>query len=211
MISVTGKVCLAKFFNKFQTTLPIKILSKEFQLQNIPSECSVGFNREVPFQALLFRQPNSEISSEKWTCTETGKDECSASFMNSSFLSQIVAFSSEGNYELESEISINDVTKTSSSKIGVDAKVIPHVQIKYFPSQPINVIESNEIVVTVMNLIPKCIVFWNLMPGEGYAGFKEGVDIENLKDMGMIFIKDVEEQFLQELVDYDNNTLSKAS
>lgn len=187
----------------------MKILKKEFQLQNAPSECSVGISREIPFLALLYRQPNAEISSEKWSCVGHGKEECSASFMNSSFLSQMVMFSSEGNYDLLSEISINDVTKYSSSKVGVDAKVIPHVQIKYFPSQPVNIIETTEVIVTVLNLIPKCVVFWNLISGDGFADFKEGVDIENLTNMGLIFIKDFEEHFLQELVDYDNNTISK--
>lgn len=126
-----------------------------------------------------------------------------------SFLTKSMTFSVEGNYELVSEISFNNSTKTSTSKIEVNPKVIPHVQIKYFPIQPINVMEANEVVVTVLNLVPKCIAFWNLMYGDGFAGFKEGVDVGNFVNMGMTFIKDFEEHFLQELVDYDNNTLSK--
>lgn len=186
-------------------------MSKEFQLQITPSECSVGIQREVPFQSVIFRQPGGfeEKAVEKWACSQTGKEKCSASFTGSSLLTQTVMFNIEGNYELLSEVSINDVSKTSASKVLVDPKVIPHVQIKFLPTQPINVIEANEFVVTVLNLIPKCVAYWNLMATEGFAGFVEGVDGENFVNMGMIVIKDFEEQFLQELVDYDNNTLSK--
>lgn len=157
----------------------------------------------------MYRQPNAEVSSEKWTCLETGQDECSASFINSTTSSQLMMFSSEGNYELQSEVSINNVTKTSISKIGVNGKIIPNVQVKYFPPQPFNIMESLEIVVTVLNLVPKCFAYWNILEKEGFATFKAGVESENFINMGMIFIKDFEEYFLQELVDYDNNTLSK--
>lgn len=190
-----------------QATTPVNILSKEFQLENAPSACSVGTNREIPFQALISRQPNSETTSVKWSCSHAGSD-CSQNFINTSGLSQIVSFAAEGNYELQSEVSIIGVSKTSSTKIAVDAKVIPHVQIKYFPSQPINVMQSNEIVMTVLNLIPKCLAYWNVVAGDGLADFKSGAE-GNLTDMGYTFVKDFEEYFLQELVDYDNNTLSK--
>lgn len=171
----------------------------------------MGIQREILFQSVVFRQSGGfeERASEKWTCSETGKEECSASFLSSSLLMQTVMFNNEGNYELFSEVSFNDVGKSSISKVLVDPKVIPHVQIKFLPTQPINVNEANEIVVTVLNLIPKCIAYWNLMTEEGFAGFKEGVDGENFVNMGMLVIKDFEEHFLQELVDYDNNTLSK--
>lgn len=186
-------------------------MSKEFQLQIMPSECSVGIQQEIPFQSVVFRQPGEfeEKAVESWTCSEMGKEECSASFIGSSLLTQTVMFNNVGNYELLSEVSVNDVSKNSISKVFVDPKVIPHVQIKFLPTQPINVNEANEFVVTVLNLIPKCVAYWNLMAGEGFAGFKEGVDEESFVNMGMVVIKDFEVHFLQELVDYDNNTLSK--
>jgi hypothetical protein len=49
------------------------------------------------------------------------------------------------------------------------------------------------------------------MSGDGFADFKEGVDRSNLVDIGKTVVKDFEEYFLQELVDYDNNTISKVS
>jgi hypothetical protein len=118
-------------------------------------------------------------------------------------------FASEGNYEILSEISFENFAKNSSSKVSVNSKIIPHVQIKFFPPQPINVVESIQIVVTVLNLVPKCIGFWNIVSGEGFGKFREGAEGGEFVDMGMIVIKDFEEYFLQELVDYDNNTISK--
>lgn len=185
----------------------MKILAREFQLQNEPSESLVGTNREIPFDAMISRRPNSEINFVKWTCTHDGVD-CLGSLADVSILNQFVTFSKEGRYELQSEVSINDVTKSSLTKVEVDAKVIPHMQMKYFPSQPINVMKPTEIVMTVLNLIPKCVAYWNVVAGGEFADFKEGID-GNFTNMGFVVIKDFEEYFLQELVDYDNNTLSK--
>lgn len=182
----------------------MNIVAKEFQLQNAPLQCSVGPGREVPFQAMIYRQPNSEIQSISWSCSQ----DCSESFTNSSVLNQLVTFSKEGSFELQSMVTINQVTKLSTTKVAVDIEVIPLVQIKYLPSQPLNVMKANEVVVTVLNLIPKCFAYWNIMAGEGFAAFKTGVD-GNFTDMGYTVIKNFEEYFLQELVDYDNSTLSK--
>lgn len=186
--------------------MPVKILAKEFQLQVAPSECLVG-GREIPFQALLTRESSSAAASIKWSCTKDGVD-CSESLGNQSMLSQLASFSEEGSYEIIAEMTINKVSKSASSKVNVNAKVIPHVQIKYFPSQPVNVMQPIEIVVTVLNLIPKCVAYWNIVPGDGFAGFRKGSE-GNLTNMGMTVINDFEEYFLQELVDYDNSTLSK--
>lgn len=187
--------------------MPVKILAKEFQVQIAPSDCLVGTGREIPFQALISRESITAVSSANWACSKDETD-CSDNFAKSSMLSQIISFTENGNYELKSEVSINQVTKSASSKVSVDTKVIPHVQLKYFPLQPIDVTKPIEIVVTVLNLVPKCTAFWNLISGDGFANFKNGSE-ENLTNIGLIFIKDFEEYFLQELVDYDNNTLSK--
>lgn len=120
----------------------------------------------------------------------------------------MMIFSNEGSYELLSEVTIKEVSKSSTTQIDVDKKVIPHVQLKYFPVQPISVTKSNEIVVTILNLIPKCFTYWNILTDDGFSDFKEDAE-GNFTDMGFTFIKDFEEYFLQELVDYDNNTLSK--
>lgn len=167
----------------------------------------VGTGREIPFQALVSRQPNDDINVVKWTCSHDGND-CSENFMNSSILTQLATFPNEGSYELQSEVTINDVTSSSSSKVNVKAKVIPHVQIKFFPSQPVNVMQPNTIVMTVLNLVPRCLAFWNIVAGDGFAEFKSGSE-GNLTDIGLTVIKDFDEYFLQELVDYDNNTVSK--
>lgn len=167
----------------------------------------VGTGREIPFQVLISRESATAVESSKWTCSKDGLD-CLENFVNTSLLNQQISFSEDGSYELKSEFSIYDVTKSVSSKVGVDKKVIPHVQLKYIPPQPVNVMTSIEIVVTVLNLIPKCVAYWNLVHDEGFAMFKSGSE-GNFTNMGMIVIKDFEEYFLQELVDYDNNTLSK--
>lgn len=187
-----------------KATMPVKILSKDFEVQIIPSECLVGISREIPFQALISRQPNAEVETVKWTC----EADCPETLSNSSGLSQHVIFSADGSIELRSEISINEIKKSSVSKVQVDAKVIPHVQIKYFPTQPINVRKSSSIVVTILNLIPKCMAYWNVVNGEGFAELRSDAE-GNFTNIGFTFIKDFEEYFLQELVDYDNNTISK--
>ena len=187
--------------------MPIKILAKDFQLQIAPSECLVGIGRDIPFQAIISHESMTAEPTAIWTCSRDGTD-CSENFANSSMLSQIISFTENGIYELKSEISIYEVTKSATSKVTIDTKVIPHVQLKYFPKQPVDVTKPIEIVVTVLNLVPKCIAFWNVLSGDGLAGFKNGSE-ENLTNLGLIFIKDFEENFLQELIDYDNNTLSK--
>lgn len=190
-----------------KATLPVKILAKDFEVQITPSECSVGMNQEIQFQALISRHPNVEVESIKWTCSRNGTD-CSEILTNSSGLSQQVVFLADGIFELRSEISINGVQKSSVSKVQVNSQVIPHVQIKYFPVQPINVKQSNLIVVTILNLIPKCIAYWNVVFGDGFPELRSNAE-GNFTNIGFTFIKDFKEYFLQELVDYDNNTISK--
>lgn len=185
----------------------MKVLAKDFDVQITPSECLVGVGQEIPFQALISRQSNAEIDSIKWNCSRNEMD-CTETFANSSGLIQHLVFSIDGSYELSVEIIINGVRKVSVSKIEVDAKIIPHVQIKHFPSQPINVQKSNSIAVTILNLIPKCIAYWNVVDEEGFAKLSDDVE-GNFTNMGLVHIKDFEEYFLKELVDYDNNTLSK--
>lgn len=122
-------------------------------------------------------------------------------------LGQQVSFSNEGEYLVAFDVTIDEVTKSSWTTVVVDSRVIPHVEIKIFPTQPVSVMQPNEFIVTVQNLIPKCFASWNVMNDQGFAKFN---DIEgNFTDMGYILIKDFEEHFLNELVDYDNNTLSK--
>lgn len=185
---------------KFQTSLKVKIISKELQVQNAPSECLIGSGREISFQVFLNRQIFAKDIQVEWTCDP----ECSLAQMNGT--QQMATFSSDGFYQLKSQLSIGGITKISSTKIGVDSKVIPHVQMKFFPSQPINVMQSNEFIVTVMDLIPKCVAFWNIIAEDEFGSFKDGTA---LIDIGFVVIKDYEEYFLNELVDYDNNTISK--
>jgi hypothetical protein len=76
---------------------------------------------------------------------------------------------------------------------------------KYFPPQPINSVESHEFVATIVDLVPKCTAIWSLVADEGFG---EPL-VENVSNLGSISIQDYEEHFLNELVDYDNSTLSK--
>lgn len=180
----------------------MKFLSKAVQIQIVPSECLVGIGREIPFEVLTTRKPNV-----KWTCSKDGIG-CSENFLNATVPMATIMFPSEGSYELQAEVTVGENTKSSTSKVAVDPKVIPHVQVKYFPPQPVSITESTEIVVTILNLIPNCVAYWNVVLDDGFANFSDGAE-GNFTDMGKIYIKDFEEYFLQELVDYDNNTSSK--
>lgn len=113
-----------------------------------------------------------------------------------------MTFPSAGTYQIESKLTKENITKLSSSRIEVDTKIIPHVRVKHFPMQPINVMKTNQIVVTVLDLIPKCIAAWEVHDDK----IK---DQSNFTNLGSIVVKDMVENFLHEIVDYDNSTLSK--
>jgi hypothetical protein len=178
----------------------VKVFAREFELQNIPSACSVGISKEVSFTSQINPQQvmKNENLSISWTCGEN----CENFFLNSSENSEITAkFSSEGNFVFKSTAKLNGVTKSSTTDVTVNAKVIPHVVMKFTPSQPINTLVRNEFVATVVDLVPRCTAQWALKSGESI--------LEKLPDWGSIAIRDYEEHFLNEIVDYDNNTLSK--
>ncbi|KAG5675114.1 hypothetical protein PVAND_005043 [Polypedilum vanderplanki] len=183
-------------------SLPVKVFSKEFLIQNIPVACSIGVNKEIPFVSSRYRSSIVKDAIYKWTCT----DDCSYVFTNGSENSHIFAsFSTEGNFELKAEVTIMNKTKESMTKVLIDSKIIPHVEVKYFPQLPVNTMQKNEFVVTLMDLVPKCTAYWEIITNEEeFANPKT-----DLNDLGTLSIKDYEEHFLQELVDYDNNTLSK--
>lgn len=182
-------------------SLPVKVFAKEFEIQNVPASCSVGVNQEVPFSTQFYQNTNTQDLIVKWTCSE----DCENSLLNASDSSHITAsFHQEGNFLLRSTATHGKITKTSSTKVTVNPKVIPHVVMKYMPSQPLSTMEKNEIVATIVDLIPRCTAAWSLVSDERFAEAKG--DMSNL---GFISIRDYEEHFLNELVDYDNNTLSK--
>lgn len=105
---------------------------------------------------------------------------------------------------MQVQITINFVTKTATSKVRVNSQVIPHVEVKSFPKQPVSVISQHDFHFTIMDLIPKCVAVWNAKEDENFATYEGSNDT-----FASIIVRDVEEQFLNELVDYDNNTLSK--
>lgn len=180
--------------------------SREIKTQNIPADCSVGINKEVPFVTALYRNPENQNINVKWTCS-IGETECPNVFTNASESLQVSAvFPNEGMYTLNADVTIKGASKSSNTKVLADPKVIPHVMIKYFPQQPVSAVDSNVFVATIMDLVPKCVAYWNIVTDdENFAKPKN----EILTNIGLVSIKDYEEHFLQELVDYDNNTLSK--
>ncbi|KAL7040768.1 hypothetical protein ACKWTF_000512 [Chironomus riparius] len=204
------EVVVTIFNNKSEAlaslSLPIKVLSREINTQNVPADCSVGINKEVPFVTALYRNPVNENINVKWTCTIDEK-ECPNVFTNLSESLQVSAvFPNEGIYVLNADVSVTGSSKSSNTRVLADQKVIPHVMIKYFPQQPVSAVEPNVIVATILDLVPKCVAYWNIVTDdEKYAKPKN----ESLTNIGLVSIKDYEEHFLQELVDYDNNTLSK--
>lgn len=108
---------------------------------------------------------------------------------------------------MQVQITINNITKTATSKVRVNSQVIPHVQVKSFPKQPVSVINLHEFHFTIMDLIPKCVATWSAKEDENFATY---ISSNGTGDTFVtIIVRDVEEQFLNELVDYDNNTLSK--
>lgn len=189
--------------------MPIKVIAKEFQVQNIPAECTVGVNREVPFVTSLYRVSSMNEMSVKWTCvTGVNNDECPNVFTNATDTFQATAtFPTDATYELRAEVTVMGTKESSKTTILADSKVIPHVEVKYFPQQPISTKNSNEFVVTLMDLVPKCTAKWIILSSDDDDTFAKPKT--NLTNLGLISVTDHEEHFLQELVDYDNNTLSK--
>lgn len=158
---------------------------------------SVGINREIPIEILAVRQQNFKIDEIQLSCELEGTNECPA-VLNG----QHVTFSSTGMYQVLSKLSKENITKVSSSLIEVNPNIIPHVQVKHFPMQPINVMKTNQIVVTVLDLVPKCIATWEIHDDKVK-------DQSNFTNLGSVVVKDMVENFLQEIEDYDNSTISK--
>ncbi|CAO1328340.1 unnamed protein product [Diamesa serratosioi] len=186
-----------------------KIIPRDFQVVISPSDCMIGINRPIKFYAQIFRFSESIQNIEvMWICSQHGESDCSSNFGNSSnMIDPSITFPTEGDYELQVQVTINNITKTSISKVQINAQVIPHVQIKNYPKLPVDVINQNEFYFTIMDLIPNCVAIWNAKEDESFATYESSNGTEDV--FGSIIARDVEEQFLNELVDYDNNTLTK--
>lgn len=184
-------------------------MSRDFQVVISPTDCVIGVSRPIKFYAQIFRFSGSTQDIEvAWICSQHGESDCSSNFGNTSnLLHPSITFTSDGEYELQVQITINNIIKTATSKVQVNGQVIPHVQVKSFPKQPVSVINQNEFHFTIMDLIPNCVAKWNPKEEENFATY----DSANVTgdSFEAIIIRDVEEQFLNELVDYDNNTISK--
>lgn len=182
--------------------MPLKIFAVEFEVQNVPAACTVGIGKEVPFSALIYGQLDFVNLNIKWTCS----DDCENFFVNSSEAIQTtLSFPREGNFNLKSSLKLNEVNKESMTNVIVSPKVIPYAVMKFFPPQPINANENNEFVATILDLVPRCTATWSILIDDGFGQPL----LDNMSNLGSISIRDYEEHFLNELVDYDNSTLSK--
>lgn len=177
----------------------MRFIARNVRIQNIPVQASVGINREIPIEVVGVGGQNFKIDEIQSICSMDGSNECPAILSG-----QHVTFPSTGIYRIETRlITSGNITKLSSStRIEVDARVIPHVRVKHFPVQPINVMQTNQIVVTILDLVPNCVASWHIHDDKIS-------DLTNFTDLGTLVVKDLVENFLSEIADYDNSTLSK--
>lgn len=74
------------------------------------------------------------------------------------------------------------------------------------PLKPISPIDEFQLPTTIQDLVPNCFAEWNVVKEDGFAYFDKSITPIGL---GNITIRDVREDFLKEIADYDNDTLSE--
>ncbi|XP_058813320.1 uncharacterized protein LOC131677495 [Topomyia yanbarensis] len=163
-----------------------------------PVEAITGFAQSTEIKAAFNRALDSNVT---WSCEDSNGDlSCSQDLIVSASAVSVL-FIKESRYT----ITISTEDFQTSSTIEVNPKSTITVSLQKLPPMYLVPGQHYEIIADVSGLVPKCTCNWTVVNEKGYSHF----DSASVDTLGGIFINDIEENFLSELVDYGNDTVER--
>lgn len=173
----------------------------------VPRNQSIGLNREISYQAYIDNPDNSDVPfSITWKCNQVAEGVGCRHFMPTKIPIQTLAFSQKGFYKISVDVMLNGISKSDTAFIEVHPEIIVSVEIPQFSAFDVVGGAAVSIPVFVHHLIPQCYAEWMSVQGiEGFAW----LDTESTGiNLGNLTVNDIEENFLSELIEYENNTVT---
>ncbi|XP_053698591.1 uncharacterized protein LOC128745541 [Sabethes cyaneus] len=178
--------------------MKVTILNRARRVVLYPTKSTAGFSQSTLIDAVSNADEETYIV---WSCEDaTGDTSCSDDLIVKAN-SVSISFLKEPSYEITA--SVGNISTTSN--IEVSTKSTISVVLQKLPPMFLIPGRQYEFVADVSGLVPKCICNWTVVNETGYATFPSAV----VETLGGIFINDVDENFLSELVDYGNDTVER--
>ena len=188
-----------------KTTVYVKARGAEVSI--VPQDLTVGIGKTAFLEAIIEDRDNlNEDFNVTWTCMKD-ESELPCPNMERDLRNKIlVSFIEEGTYDIIASVLVGNELLNATASLRVYSKVIAGVRIREMPKGPVPSSESLQINATVIDLVPKCLCNWSVVQEDGFDYFDSSV-IPN--GLGGLYIQDIDENFLSELVDYGNDTLER--
>uniref|UniRef100_A0A182N5H4 GPS domain-containing protein n=1 Tax=Anopheles dirus TaxID=7168 RepID=A0A182N5H4_9DIPT len=182
----------------------VSVLQRQPEVVLFPVDAIVGIDRPVQIRSYA---SDGEVT---WSCVKKdGGDggNCDDT-MDISDGSTIVTFYKVGQHLIKASIGHEMNSANYQSTLTVHSKVTPSVRLLQWSRYPAVAGEAFELLVTVAGLVPNCHSHWNVLQEDGLAYFDQAL-LPGTGTLGGLLIRDIEENFLSELVDYGNDTVVK--
>ncbi|XP_050079238.1 uncharacterized protein LOC126566687 [Anopheles maculipalpis] len=187
-----------------KTHMTVSVLKRDLEVVLFPVEAVVGIDQAVQLRSYA---TGGEVV---WSCQKMGDDSNCNDTFDIGDGTVVVTFYNEGQYHVKGSV-LTDLQEEieSHASLTVNPKVTPSVRILQWSNYPAIAHEPFELLVSVAGLVPNCYSNWTVVKGEeGFAYFDPAL-LPNGTTLGGLFIRDIEENFLSELVDYGNDTVVK--
>ncbi|XP_062705306.1 uncharacterized protein LOC109412601 [Aedes albopictus] len=179
-------------------TMKLSVLKRDLKGGVFPTDATAGFAQTIVIRTLF---NDRQISNENWKCEDsTGDGGCSEDLLISKN-SATISFLKESMYKVSA--AVGDVRL--ESHIQVNSKSTVSVVLQSLPPLYLLLGQRYEIPVDVSGLFPKCTSNWTVVQQDGFAY----LDPSTVGGLGGVQINDIEENFLSELVDYGNDTVTR--
>ncbi|XP_055585185.1 uncharacterized protein LOC129738036, partial [Uranotaenia lowii] len=184
--------------------MKLRIIERALQGRIYPVEAIVGLGQPIQIRA-DYNQP-ALMPELSWSCTsvQTDADADCSDDLDIAGRTATVVFTKESSFR----ISAANGQLTLTSNIKVLSRSTISVRLQRLPALYLLPGNRFDLLADVSGLVPKCSSNWTVVsdPGSGSAYFNpEKLD----SPLGGIFVNDVEENFLSELIDYGNDTIER--
>ncbi|XP_053670923.1 uncharacterized protein LOC128721217 [Anopheles nili] len=180
--------------------MQVTVLHRHPQVVLFPVDAVVGVSQPVRIRSYVL---GGEIV---WSCRKEGVEQTCEDTIDISEETAMV-FYREGQYEITASVGGDGSNRSvCRSTLTVHPKVTPSVRVLEWSRYPAVAGEQFELLVSIAGLVPDCSSNWTVVREDGFAYF-DPATLPNAANWEGFVIRDIEENFLSELVDYGNDTV----
>ncbi|KAJ6638595.1 hypothetical protein Bhyg_11332, partial [Pseudolycoriella hygida] len=186
--------------------IKVSVKKRGFSANLIPENILIGISRPLVVRLLFIDLDNSGLKPNiNWSCKEISDGQDCDNLEELSEYQRSVEIYNKGTYNVNATVQFG-TSVTTVSKVLVDPDVIA---IPFFKNPPLQAIPAEEyfqMVTTLDGLIPNCFAYWTVLNESGYECFETTLFPGGL---GNLSVTDIDGNFLSELVDFGNTTVSR--